>query len=265
MLENIDPFLRYRKMRMTRDTEENGMLAFFKAQHQAFVETLSERRSRTDMVPALLTQAFNSFDGNVDIQTEGYPAIACHEGCAACCTVRVVATAPEVLLVARYIRAAEPSLKQAGIDLLQRLTEADAATRGRDERQRVELRRRCPFIHKGVCVIYPVRPLACRGHASYDKRACAEAAAGRIDDIPYSEPHMTVRSLVQNAMQSALRDGGYVWAAYELNHALAIAFSDEHCEEEWLRGADVFAPALVTEVSLEEMADAFDRIHGREV
>lgn len=238
------------------NTEEDGALAFFRAQHRAFTQTLGERREREDMVPALLAQAYSSFEGNVEVQAEGQPAIACHKGCATCCTMRVIATAPEVLMLARYIGAAASTA-----DLRQRLVEADQATRGCDEGQRVALRRRCPFITKGACVIYPARPLACRGHASYDKRACVEAAAGRIDRIPLSMPHMMVRSLIQNAMQSALRDAGYIWAAYELNHALTIALGDEGCEAAWRAGEDVFAPAVVTEISLEEMAEVFDRIH----
>lgn len=247
---------------MTQDVEDDS-LEFFKAQHQAFSETLAQHRGRVEILPALLTQAFSSFEGNVDIQAQDYPDIACHKGCATCCTIRVVATAPEVLLVARFLRSADGALKQAGIDLMQRLATADVATRGCDERERVTLRCRCPYIDKGACVIYPVRPLACRGHASYDKRACVDAASGRLDEIPYSIPHMTMRSLIQNAMQSALRDAGYAWAAYELNHSLSIALADEDCEAAWLAGDDVFAPALVADVSLTEMASTFDHLHGR--
>lgn len=247
---------------MTRDTEEDGALAFFKAQHLAFAETLARWRGHDDMVPALMSQAYSSFEGNVAVQAEGQPAIACHKGCATCCTIRVVATAPETLMLARYIRVADAALKEAGIDLRQRLAEADSATRGLDERQRVALRRRCPFIAKGICVIYPARPLACRGHASYDKRACADAAAGRLEGIPLSMPHMMVRSLVQNAIQSALRDAGYVWPAYELIHALSIALADENTESAWRAVADVFAPARVTDISLDEMAETFDRLHA---
>lgn len=241
-------------------SEEDGALAFFKAQHQAFSETLAEWRGSADMVPALLAQAYSSFEGNVEVQAEGQPAIACHKGCATCCTIRVVATAPELFMVARYIRATEAAQKKSGIDLRLRLAKADDATRGKGEKRRVELRRRCPFIEQGICVVYPVRPLACRGHASYDKRACAEAAAGRLDGIPLSMPHRMVRSLVQNAMQSALRDAGYVWVTYEQNHALSIALADEKCEEAWKAGSDVFGPALVAEVALNEMASTFDRI-----
>jgi Fe-S-cluster containining protein len=242
--------------------DESGPPAFFKAQQLAFTETLAARRGRENLIDGLLEQAFSSFEANAAIQSEGQPPLVCHKGCATCCTLRVTATAPEILMIARYIRWASAALKRADVDLEQRIAEADRVTRGLSEEQRVTLGRRCPFIANGVCVIYPVRPLACRGHASYDKRACVEAAAGRVGAIPYSAPHMTVRSLVQHAMQSALRDNGYAFGAYELNQAVSMALADGKLQERWAAGDDVFAEALATEVSLAEMASTFDAIKG---
>lgn len=238
-------------------TGEDGALVFFKAQHRAFLDAIKGKR---DIIPALMSLACSSFDGNVEIQAQGQPDIACHKGCATCCTIRVVATAPEVLMAARYIRHTKPAFAKQHIDLLQRLNEADTATRNLAELERVALRRRCPFISQGVCVIYPVRPLACRGHASHDKKACVDAAASRLDSIPFSMPHMMVRSLVQNAMQSALRNSGLAWAVYELNHALVIALSDECSESDWVAGSDVFADARIADIDPNEMASVFDSI-----
>jgi hypothetical protein len=64
----------------------------------------------------------------------------------------------------------------------------------------------CPLIENDHCVAYAVRPLACRGHASYDEEACRDALKGGASEVPVSALHLTVRSLVQNSMQSALRD-----------------------------------------------------------
>ena len=241
--------------------EESGPLDFFKALHGAFAETLAARRGREDLIDGLLAQAFGSFEGNVEIQSEGQPAVACHKGCATCCTLRVTATAPEVFMVARAVRSVSATLKQrTGIDLIQRLADADRKTRGLGEEQRVALQCPCPFIVEGLCVIYPVRTLACRGHASCDEEACVRAADGRIDSIPFSAPHRTVRSLVQNAMQSALRDAGYAFGLYEFNRALSMALADESLLARWMAGAEVFAEALATEVGLDEMAATFDAI-----
>ncbi len=251
------------KVHMVRqDTDDFGPLAFFKAQQKAFCETLAERQGSENLIDGLLMQAYSSFDHNVGIQAEGMPPLACHKGCATCCTLRVTATAPEVLMIGRYVRWSADSLKALNIDLAERIAEADEKTRGLDERQRVALRLRCPYIHNGACLIYQVRPLACRGHASYDVRACVEAAAGRSEEVPYSAPHMTVRSLVQNAMQSALRDAGLAFGLYELNHAVCIALNNETCCQAWLDGEDMFAPAAVTELGAEEMARTYETIRA---
>jgi len=242
---------------------QSSALEFFIVQSHAFAETLAKHGGGRDLIEHLLSQAFSSFEGNVAIQAEGYPEVACHKGCASCCTLRVTATAPEILLIVRYIRWADAN--DNTLNLAKRVIKANQATRGLNETQRLKLKRPCPFIVRGVCAIYPVRPLACRGHACYDKRACLAAAAGKLDNIPISEPHNLMRSLIQNAMQSALRDAGCAWASYELILSLHMALENAQCAEFWLAGQDVFASARVAEVTLIEMANAFEHIKRQEV
>lgn len=238
----------------------NSPLAFFQAMHGAFMDVLRRKNGKSELIESLLSLAFSSFDGNVQIQAEGQPELDCHKGCAACCRLRITATAPEVLLIAKFIRATAPVLKERGIDLTQRVKEADADTRGLNEAERFKRKRRCPFIAKGSCTIYPVRTLACRGHASHDKRACAAAMAGSDNVIPISQPHLMVRSMVQNAMQSAMLDGGYSWGLYELNQALHMALAEDDIEKNWLQGQDVFASALISEMDQQEMSRVFAEI-----
>lgn len=238
---------------------DQGPQAFFRDLRAAFGHTLQATAGASG-VESVLRQAWDSFDGNVAIQSEGQPPIACHKGCPSCCTLRVAALAPEVLMVAAFLRATAPVLQGHGIDLMQRVREADAATRGLDEVARVALRRRCPFIERGVCLIHSVRLLACRGHASHDKRACVEAAAGRIDEVPFSGPHRVVRLLVQSALQAALRTRGLAWGAYELNHALVLALDDEQAGTHWLAGGDPLAAAGIDAQQREAMKAWFDEI-----
>lgn len=235
-------------------------VGFFQQLHAQYAHALAHWAGRATALDALLHIAWGSFDHNVDQQARELPAVDCARGCATCCTLRVTATAPEALMLARFIRAIHPALKARGIDLPGRVAGADVLTQGLGEPQRVAARHRCPFIAQGVCVIYQVRPLACRGLASYDRKACAQAASGRAAAIPYSQPHMRVRSLVQNAMQSALRDARLPWASYELNQALTMALSEANVEARWLGGEDVFAPAQVKDVDAADMAQAFDAL-----
>ncbi|NML16123.1 YkgJ family cysteine cluster protein [Azohydromonas caseinilytica] len=233
---------------------------FFQALHRAFDATLADFTGAPPLIDALLSQAFDSFAGNVAIQCRDEPPLACARGCSTCCTLRVGATATEVLLVSRFLRAVTPRLLDRGIDLVAGLRAADARTAGLPEAARVALRQPCPFVAQGACVIYGVRPLACRGHASHDVSACMDAASGRLLQVPHSEGHRQVRSMVQNAMQSSLRDAGLAWGMYELNRAVLIAMDDEHSEARWLRGEDVFAPSALAEVPAREMAEVFDRL-----
>jgi Fe-S-cluster containining protein len=235
-------------------------LDFFQELHAHYSQALARWASSQTVLDALLHIAWGSFESNVAAQCEGLPELDCHKGCATCCTLRVTATAPEVLMLARFIRAIHPGLIARGINLPAQIANADTSTQGLGEGARVEVRQRCPFIAQGVCVIYQVRPLACRGLASYDRKACAQAASGKIDEIPYSVPHMQVRSLVQNAMQSAMRDAALPWASYELNQSLTMALNDSTLEARWLAGEDVFAAAQVSEVDPVEMAQTFDEL-----
>jgi Fe-S-cluster containining protein len=244
---------------MSTSTSDNGADSFFRDLRAALTHTLRTQDDAT-RTQAVLLQAWDSFDGNVAIQSEGQPALACHKGCPSCCTLRVTATAPEILLLADYLRATANALLGHGIDLVARLREADAATRGLDEAQRVTLRQRCAFIMQGVCLIHRVRPLACRGHASHDKRACVEAAAGRADEVPFSGPHRMVRALVQSALQAAVREQGLAWGAYELNHALVLALEQPDSHARWLRGDDPLGAAAVDLAQRAAMAADFDSI-----
>lgn len=239
------------------NTSEHGPQAFFRDLRAAFDDTL-HNTATAFRAESALQQAWDSFDGNVAIQCEGQPPIACHKGCPSCCTLRVGVLAPEVFMIAAYLRATAAALQAHGIDLMARVREADAVTRGLDEGARVTLNRRCAYIVQGVCLIHRARPLACRGHASYDKRACVEAAAGRADEVPFSGPHKVVRGLVQSALQAALRTHGLAWGSYEFNHALALALDHPRASSDWLAGGDPLAAAAVDVEQRDAMADWFD-------
>ncbi len=234
-------------MSVTKDL--HGPDAFFQDLRQAFGRTLAQADAclaRPDLVcDALLGQAWDSFEGNLAIQREGQPPVACQKGCPSCCTLRVGVLAPEAFRVAQLIRASADRLRPHGIDLEARVRAADAATRGLGEEARVTLKQPCAFIARGVCLVHAVRPLACRGHASHDRRACADAAVGRRHSVPFSGPHRVVRLLVHSALQAALHHGGRAWHTAEFNHAVVLALDNPQALRVWLTGGDPLAPAAM--------------------
>lgn len=237
-------------------------LRYFKHAHRTFSGLLERAEDGGDPVSALADRAFDLFAHGVERHADDLDGVACHGGCSSCCTIRVVATVPEILTVARTIRSLPRPME---VEVTRRIAATDPSTRLLDEAQRLEQGTACPLVDRGLCVVYSARPLACRGHASFDAQACIDVLDGHACEVPVSTLHLTVRSLVQNAMQSALRDFGYSWGVYELNQALHIALTDNISEAMWKDGTDIFAPALVADVSSDEMAAIFDAIKAQSV
>ncbi len=194
-------------------------LGFFHALTLEFGAVLTQKRGAPDLVDALLEQALANFETNVARQCEGQAALACRGGCAACCALRVTATAPEILAVAAHLRMIAASMPPFGRILQERIEAAAKIGGRRDDAEYLALEQPCAFIIDGHCVIYDWRPLACRGHASFDEAACLKRSRGQGGDeghgVPISEPHHLMRAYVQNALQSALRDAGLAWAVHE--------------------------------------------------
>ncbi|UFZ05653.1 hypothetical protein LQG66_04890 [Bradyrhizobium ontarionense] len=203
----------------------------------------SASRNLTDM---LADRAFDLFEANIEAQTSHLPALACAKGCPSCCALRVTATAPEIFLLARYVRQIDERMPATGLGLLSRRVKlANRATRGLSETARMKLRQPCPFVVRGGCIIHPARPLACRGHASFDRRACAQAMTGRDVDVPVSAPHAALRALVQDALRAALDSTGLASDLYELNQGIVLALDVPDRERAWRDGEDSLAPARI--------------------
>jgi hypothetical protein len=232
---------------------------FFRNMHNAFARVLAFGGKPEAVIHRLATQAFDLFEQNIAVETEKLPQLACRKKCPSCCTLRVTATAPEIFLLARYVRLIDAAPSGAAVNLPRRIAQTSHATKGLDEKQRMAMRRPCPFVVQGVCVIHPVRPLACRGLASFDRAACARAAAGRNVDVPVSLPHLNLRGLVQNALQSALRSAGLAWGLYEMNHALVLALNGQDRQAAWAAGDDSLAP-VIADIDMAAMAATFDTL-----
>lgn len=219
--------------------------AAFAHLQDTFSTILAKWSGSSSVFEVLVDRAFDLFEANIGPQIEHLPQLACDKGCPACCALRVTATAPEIFLLAQYVRHIDGTPAGTMLALPRQIELANRATRGLSEAKRMALRRPCPFMIRGVCVVHPVRPLACRGHASFDRKACAQAMAGRDVEVPISAPHIALRGLVQDALRAALTEAGLPSGLYEINQALTLALDDPSREGQWLAGGDSLAPARI--------------------
>ncbi len=240
--------------------EAEGPKAFFNAMRENYAQILVRGMGDPRLADVLAAQAGDNYEKNAAIQSEGLPAHACGKGCETCCCLQVAATAPEIFHAAHFIRLTAQAFAAHGVDLTQRLRQSQAVVAGKSQQERFASRALCPLIIGGACAIYAARPLACRGHVSFDRDACIATAEGRDAEVPASEAHKTVRALVQNALQAAVRDASLAWGAYEFLAALDRALQDPGCETLWRQGEDVFGDLQLGASETRELAATFDAL-----
>ncbi len=233
-------------------------IEFFQQMRGGFGQTLGSTSSDGQArAMALAGRAFDWFESNITVHTQGLPVLACAKGCPTCCALRVTATAPEIFVMADYVRKVEATPSGAQLGLGARIAEVERATHGMPETARLSSGIICPMLAEGICILHPVRTLACRGHAAYKEVQCKAAARGEDVEVEVSEPHFTLRALVQNALQAALRDKGLAWGLYELNQGLSLALAEPERLEAWFAGEDSLAPAAVANIDMAALEEVF--------
>ncbi|WP_457578053.1 YkgJ family cysteine cluster protein [Desulfomarina sp.] len=116
--------------------------------------------------------------------------IACCPGCSACCTRNVTMTAVEGELILRYIR--EKKLEHQFAERLQSARPPKRPKMTTNDFARACLQKKtydfaepspeekCPFLEDNLCIIYQVRPFACRMMIS--RHRCGEGHAALLSD-----------------------------------------------------------------------------------
>lgn len=220
--------------------------AFNRSIHTA-ARTLTEEHLRDGVsVPALifLIERAVSLANDVQADIAGHDiaemdAIACAKGCSWCCHLPVGVTAPFALAIAAHVREGRAAMTQeeARARLLHRLNEPSPAAF-----------RPCAFLNDGLCAIYDIRPLACRGANSVDADLCRHLVErGDGDATPDRNWVHAVPYQAMAAMQDGLRAGfsaaGLSDDRLELTRAVSIAIEDPGAGDKWIAGEPVFVAA----------------------
>lgn len=169
--------------------------------------------------------------------------VGCVEGCAYCCHLKVIASPPEVIHLARHLRATRSADELAA--LLDKIREVDRSTRNTTTSERAAKRIACPLLVSGRCSAYEARPLHCAGANAYDPEDCHRAFDTPEHDLPvaFYTPQAQLADVIGAGISSASFENGQVGAMLELVAALVAILEDPSVEDRWLRGEDAFAAA----------------------
>lgn len=131
---------------------------------------LEATRLAEDALAALAPSALE------DPSRSGWSYPACRAGCHYCCYELVSVTRAEVAAIVEDVGGW--SLEELS-RLRAELRNAAGRARGLDGEAYLRARIRCPLLDgDGLCRIYGVRPLMCRGHNSLEVEACRRVAQG---------------------------------------------------------------------------------------
>jgi len=194
-------------------------------------------------------------------------AVACQAGCDHCCYQPVGLTPPEALAIAAHLR--QTLTPEALLVLAARLAERVRETRGLSSAERFSPDHPCPFLARGQCSIYEVRPLACRGMNSLDAEECKSRLRDPAARAAFLERGSGGRSFMEpirafHAISAGLQLSlselyGLDMRPLELSLALdSLLNGPESSPGEWLNGLRPFEAALGGNNALPELGGVLD-------
>jgi Fe-S-cluster containining protein len=177
-------------------------------------------------------------------QEEAKPEINCRQGCSFCCYNQVAVTAPEVLVIADYLKA--KLNKEELSELTIKITELDKQTAKLNSFERKKIRKACPLLVNNSCSVYEVRPLSCRGWNSLDVKDCEKAFSTDEDvEIKVFGTQLLISGSLFKGMNQGLHASGYKIESLELVSALKIALTKFNLTDKYLTGKRVFREASI--------------------
>lgn len=219
--------------------------AVFSFAVHAFGESWS--RGRSGVIAASVGDEIGVWFDDVTARLPRPPSpYACRDGCAFCCHLKVIASAPEVIAMIAWVREHLPEEELSA--LRARLIATDEDTHGLTATARAAKRLPCPMLRDNRCVAYEARPAACRCANSFDAGACEQAFQSDAKvDVPHDEASRVYADALRGAAASTAARAGNDPRMLELVAAMRIGLEDADASTAWSRSKPVFERAVDAE------------------
>jgi hypothetical protein len=234
------------------DLDDIGNI-FFQDGFNLAKEHLAGGVSETNVI-RLMSAAYEAVDGLIisfrnRCQREGLK-IDCQQGCAWCCHQAVLVSNQEVLLINRYLSEEMADEQQQVV--YRNARNKEAVTGAMSVWEFLKTLHPCPFLMDHSCLIYPVRPMACRCYLSSDKGSCLaqynHPGNRQIMAALYDFPLHAGRS-INEGIRAVLMQYRIITSEWLLEVLISKTYDNSGIFEEWLSGED---PFTVRELSADE-------------
>ncbi len=163
--------------------------------------------------------------------------VDCRMGCSWCCHQAVFASTHEIILMAQYLRK---HYSREVVDEVRMRAEAKESQLGPlSPAAALKSRHACPLLLKGRCMVYPVRPMACRIYLSSSEESCLKRHQNPFDPkaIPALFDFTLKAGQQMNAgFGSALKEQGLSVEEHRIEHILLLLLKAPKKTDDWLKG-----------------------------
>lgn len=188
--------------------------------------------------------------------------IDCRKACAWCCHQAVLVSTQEVLLISRHL-SGEMAVEQKQL-VYRKAREKEAITGAMSVREFLQTLHPCPFLMDHSCLIYPVRPMACRCYLSSDVNSCLaqyrQPGNKKIMAALYDFPLRAGRS-INEGIRAVLMQNRIITSEWLMEVIINKTFAREGIFDEWLSGEDPFAIRALSADENDYLREYHDR-HG---
>jgi Fe-S-cluster containining protein len=169
-------------------------------------------------------------------QVNGIP-VDCRMGCSWCCHQAVFASTHEIILMTQYLK------KHYSIEVVEEVrkrAEAKEAQLGSlSPAETLKSRHACPLLLKGRCMVYPLRPMACRIYLSSSEESCLKRHQNPYDTkaIPaLFDFTLKAGQQMNEGFGSALKKQGLSVEEHRIEHILLFLLNEPQKADLWLKG-----------------------------
>jgi len=136
------------------------------------LDSKSTKEEVVDKIRLLYNQVDLLTDSFMEYSKRNGRKMACGIGCSWCCYQAVFASTHEVLLIKDYLNN---NFAKEVIEGVKKVAD-EKTSRTKDVKgyDLLKIKGACPLLKNGVCMIYPVRPMACRIYLSSDVNVCKQ-------------------------------------------------------------------------------------------
>ena len=223
---------------------ENIVNIFFQDGFNLAIKYLAGEITEAKII-RLMTAAYEAVDGLLvsfwnRCVREGLD-IDCRQGCDWCCHQAVLVSIQEVLLIGRYL---SENLRENLLNEIHRKAmEKEAITGDKSVPEFLQIIHPCPFLDQQSCLIYPVRPMACRSYLSSSLSSCraqyAQPGNPEVMAALYDFPLRAGRAINEGIravlMQKKIRTSEWIMEVF-----IARILADPAIFDDWISGQDPF-------------------------